>query len=473
MLRGMAAIGITRAVAVVLDGAAYVLVARYLGPVDYGFYVSFMAFAVLLDFAADVTLVDITIREMARDEHQTNVWLVSASALRAMLAAAGVLVFAIYMVFASSRFPAEVLASGWLAALVMPAGALRMPLAVFRAKLRLDYELLATLVARGVNLVAILWLVSQGGTLFLFVLVAVASRALLGLLSWVIGWAPFKLSLSWRFFDSRVFRTLVRESLPMGISGLFFALQLRGDILVVSQMIGARAAGLYGVLATLPEYFLIIPVVITTPILPVMSRLYSAGDRQQFQKLYQSVFDVLMTAIVPLFVIALLMPEAVIGALFGAQYVEAAPVLPLLIASIVFIWFSHVTAIATVATGLQGCFIWIQSCCLAAFAVLIAVLIPTWGILGAATGRVVATIMAPLLTYRVVSKRAGFVLRLGPICRVLASAAAMAAAILLAQRAGNLAMVVFGTLTYAVTLAMLGLPDWRTLTEREAERYGC
>ena len=472
MFRSIAAVGLTRAGAVLLDATAYVLVARFLGPVDYGFYVSFMAFAVLLDFAADMTLVDIAVREMAKDDAGTNTWLVSASVLRSVLSAAGVVAFATYMYFVGSAYPPGVIASGWFAVLIMPTGALRMPLAAFRAKLRLDYELAVTLISRTVNLIVIVWLINQGAALAAFILAAVAARALLGILSWMIGWAPLGFSLRWRYFDMGVFRTLVRESIPMGISGLFVAVQLRGDILVVSQMVGARAAGIYGVVANLPEYFLLIPVVITTPVLPVLSRLFKDAERRQFQQLYQTVFDVLMTGIVPAFVVALLMPTNIVTWLFGAQYAEAASVLPFLAASIVFIWFSHVTAIAAVATGLQGCFIWIQSCCVTAFVLLSLVLIPTWGIIGAGTARVVGTVIAPLLTYGVVAKRAGFTLNGRAVSRVLFCGLLMGLAVVLVARIDHSLALFCGVMVYIGALLMVGPPDWRILRERESGAHG-
>jgi O-antigen/teichoic acid export membrane protein len=224
--------------------------------------------------------------------------------------------------------------------------------------------------------------------------------------------------------------------------------------------------------ANLPEYFLLIPVVITTPVLPVLSRLFKAAERRQFQQLYQTVFDVLMSGIVPAFVVALLMPASIVTWLFGAQYAEAASVLPLLAASIVFIWVSHVTAIAAVATGLQGCFIWIQSCCVTAFVLLSLTLIPTWGILGAGTARVVGAVIAPLLTYGVVAKRAGFTLNGHAVSRILFSGLVMSLTVVLIARVDDSLALFCGVMVYIGTLLTIGLPDWKILRERESGSYG-
>lgn len=472
LVRNIAAIAFTRGGSILLDGIAYVLVARYLGPVAYGHYLGFMALVILLDTAADLTVFDIAVRETSKHPAETNTWLTVSTVLRFLLACAAFVVYATYVILGRSSFPPDLMTGAWIAAVILPIGALRMPIAVFRAHLRLEYELAATLISRGANLILIFVLISRGAGVAYFFAVAAFSRAVWGILSWVFARTALGLTFAWKHFDARAFRKLVWESWPMGLSGIFVVLQLRGDILLVSRLLDAHAAGVYGVVANLPEYFLYLSVIVTTPVLPLLSRLYAAGDHPRFQALYQALFDFLMMAIIPVAVIVFVMPQTVVTAFFGAEYADAASVLPLLMASIVLMWISHVTAIAAVATGLQGSFAWIQTTCVAVFALMNIFLVPAWGIVGAATARVVGTLIAPVLTYGVVVKRAHFSLHTSTLWRVALAAAAMGSVMVVLLRFSSILAIAAGAFTYLATLTVAGFPDFRILRERGDEPYG-
>lgn len=407
VLRNIGAVGLTRGIALLLDGAAYVAVARYLGPELYGHYLGFMALAVLFDFAADMAVVDVTVREIATETGSGNKWLIASTVLRLVMAAIFVVVFAAYVYRARGSYPPDVLNGAWIVALVLPVGALRMPLAVFRARQQSHFELIATVAARAANLIFVLLAIAAGTGIVPFFAIAVASRLLLASVAWGIGFTRAGFSITRQDFNTLALRRLIGESIPMAVSGLFVALQLRGDILMVAHFMGPHSAGVYGVVASLPEYFLLVPVIMTTPVLPLLSQLFAEASLRRFGRVYRTLISVLSALIVPIAVIGALLPERVVTMLFGAEYVDAAVLLPWLMASIVCMWISHATAIATVAIGWQRAFLWIQSICLVAFVALNLLLIPALGLVGSAIARLVATLIAPVLTYWVVMRYTG------------------------------------------------------------------
>jgi O-antigen/teichoic acid export membrane protein len=448
LFRSIGAVGLTRGIAVVLDGAAYIAVARHLGPELYGYYLGYMALAALLDFAADMAVVDITVREIATEPRAANTWLFASTVLRLAIASLFILAFAAYVYAGRSTSPPDVLNSAWIVALVLPAGALRMPLAVFRACQQLQYELVATIAARATNLLLVLLAIQAGAGIAPFFVAAVFSRFLLAGLAWAIGLRRSGLSLSPAHFSGAAVRKLIRESIPMAVSGLFVSLQLRGDILMVARIIDAHAAGIYGVVASLPEYFLLVPVIITTPVLPLLSQAFAAAATDAFSRLYRALVSVLTAAIVPVAIIGALMPERIVSLLFGPDYVEAAGLLPWLLASIVCMWISHATAIATVAIGWQRAFIWIQSICLLAFVGLNLLLIPLWGLVGAALARLVATLIAPVLTHWVVKRQTGAGFDGRALGQVAISALALGLAVMALQPAGQVFAAAVGIVLY-------------------------
>ena len=121
----MVSIGVARTAAIVIDGLCYVVVARYLGPGEYGQYLAVMAFLTLIDLTGDMTLVDITVREISNDRDNTGMWVSAATLLRMGMSAAGFLAYAAYVSFGPGRRTPSLLPAAWIAALMLPAGALR------------------------------------------------------------------------------------------------------------------------------------------------------------------------------------------------------------------------------------------------------------------------------------------------------------------------------------------------------------
>lgn len=466
VLRNIAAIGAARAGSILLDGVAYVLVARYLGPELYGAYVAVLAFVILLDLACDLSILDITVREMSRDMDRLGTWLSGAMMLRAALSLIGLGAFAVYLYASWASLSLEAKEAAWIAALILPVGALRVPLAVFRAGMRMELELAVTVLARAINLACILSVIHLGGSLAMLFGVVLLTRTLLGGFSLVLAGRVFRPALR---LDLSVVRRLARESVPMGISGLFVAVQLKADILLVAAISGAAAGGLYGVVAQLPEYFLYFPVVVTTPVLPVLSRFFAESNHERFQTMFQKLFDVLIAVILPVAVLVSLVPETAVTLLFGSAYVESAAVVPLLMASIVFMWLSHAAAIATVAAGLQRHFIWIQTICVVVYLLLNLLLIPRWSFEGAAVARLIGTIIAPVLTLLVLKHGAGIRLSTSVAARILLACGLMAIAVSLLGAHHLAAACVLGLAVYVAALWLTGAAPWTIPRQLEGQ----
>ena len=70
-------------------------------------------FLLLVDFAADLTLLDVTVREISKDMDQMGLWLGTAGALRLGLAGVGVLAYSFYLSYWQRGLPADVANAAW------------------------------------------------------------------------------------------------------------------------------------------------------------------------------------------------------------------------------------------------------------------------------------------------------------------------------------------------------------------------
>lgn len=447
VLRNTAFIGGARIGSVALDGLTYILTARYLGPVEYGQYLSILAFLNLVDLASDMMVMDITVREISKEPERAEQWLAAGTVLRLGLAMLGVAAFGVYMYFVGRS--GDLLRAAVLASLCLPVGALRTPLALFRARMRMHYELGIVLATRALNLLLFAGLMYFGGRMSQFFLATLVSRAVLALLAWGAAWVVFRVGLG----TARGYlHRLIRAAAPMGLSGAFVAIQFKADILMLARLAGPAAAGLYGAVAQLPEYSLYLPVIISTPVLPILSRLFIQSAQPQFQQVYGRMVHSIAVLVIPVAIPAILLPQAVVSLIFGAKYAAVAPVLPLVMLSMVAIWISHATAIAAVAAGLQAHFIWIQSICVAVYLGMDWLLLPRKGAMAAGVVRLITTVIAPILTHLILNKRTGFHFPTRALFRTVLAGAGMGSVMLVLSRFPLLVACAGGCLVYASLL---------------------
>lgn len=459
-IRGnMIAIGVARIGAILLDSLVYVLTARYFGPEDYGHYLAVLAFLTLVDVAADMSVMDIAVREMSQHPDESGGWLGALTFLRTGLGALGMAAFTAYSLFRGLNQAHQ--STLWLGLLILAAGSLRTPLAIFRAQMRMNYELAIILATRLFNLLLFMWLISLHSPVHHFFAAVLGSRALLAVLSWECVRRKFPVRLS---IQKQQVLLLAKESLPMALSGLFVAIQLKADILILAQHAGKELAGLYGAVAQLPEYSLYLPVIISTPLLPVMSRAFRNSDVQEFTKFYQQMFDAILALGIPAAVLTAVMPAAVVKLLFGDGYVAASAYVPVLLLATMAMWASHAMAIAAVAGGLQRHFIWIQSVCVVLYVGLNWILIPGLGPMAAAYVRLLTAALAPVLTYIVVRRYVGAGLGFAGLGRTLLAGAGMAAALVMVEASSALPLIPAAM----IGVAFYALAMWAMRQTREA-----
>jgi O-antigen/teichoic acid export membrane protein len=447
VVRNVVSIGLARGVSILFDGAAYILIARNFSTSDYGHYVSIYALITLVDLAADMTVFDVGVREIASHPHQRETWLGAVTALRTLLALIGTAFFLAYIWFGHLGQDPSLLPAALIAALAIPTGALRTPLALFRAMMRMEYEFALIGGTRFLNLIGVLLVIFLRGSIIYLFLVMLGSRLALGIAAWALSRFRFGVRCA---FETSTIAILARESFPMGVSGTLVAAQLKLDLVMVAMITGSTAAGIYGVVAQVPEYLLYLPVIVSTPLLPLLSRAHAQNDQPQFERLYARLIGTMLILVFPLVVLGSMRAADVVNLLFGEKYKPAAILLPWIMFSVAAMWISHALAISTVAAKLQRHFIWIQGTCATVYLVMNTTLIPGFGYWGALSARVVAMALAPVLTFVAVRRAFAAKLRWSALVTPLLAGSAMAASLLLLREFPFIAAAIVATAIYVV-----------------------
>ncbi|HEX2059421.1 MAG TPA: lipopolysaccharide biosynthesis protein [Thermoanaerobaculia bacterium] len=275
------------------------------------------------------------------------------------------------------------------------------------------------------------------------------------------------LAVPWRP-TLRVPRDLFGPMLRYGRSILMVniaaAILLNADLVAVGRFLGTTTLGLYQMAARIPEATVMVLLIVLARVLfPALAKIHAEGRglREPYLLVTRSISAVTIPASLGLAALA----EPIVLLFFGAQWTASAPILRMLAIAAALQCLSWQAGDVLKATGnaaLLARIAWIR----------VAMLIPAvvagaqWSAVGAATGLVIATAIATVLSLAVSSPIIGVRLRdmAGALFPSVASGVVMALVVVAWTRwSGDLSpvvQVVFGVVIgAAVHVAVLALFD--------------
>lgn len=370
-----------------------VWLARHLGPNGFGILSYALAVTALAAPLAGLGLVAVAVRDIVREPPEAPRILGTALTLQAV---AGVCAFAlcaaVFGLLESS--PAAATVGLVLAAtlLVKAADAVkywfeaqvqsRYTLWVENAVFLLLSAVKVLLIAGNAPVVAFAWAILAEAVLvaagLLFVYVRRAGR--------LAGWR----------FDRRRASAMLAGGLPLMLSGLVMMVYLRVDQLMIARMLGPEAVGIYSAAMRVAEAFLFLPTVVMATLFPFITRARTEAPAVYRARL-QAAFDGLVAVMVAIAVVLTLVAKPLTGLLFGPAFDAAAPALALLAWCGVFASLSVVSGAWYVLEGLQALALARNVVGMLVNVLLNLVLIPRYGIAGAAAATLVAQVCAAVL----------------------------------------------------------------------------
>ncbi len=231
-------------------------------------------------------------------------------------------------------------------------------------------------------------------TYVFFAYVAAQALTLLALVLdvWKIRLFELKFSL-----DSKLGKKLVIFSVPLLLSGILSFVMNWTDTLMLGYYKSSETVGLYNAASPLAR---LIPIFLTSAgflYSPIASQLYAQGKVEEMKRIYQVLTKWVFLLTLPIFAVMLLFPEATIKFFFGAKYVSAASALQILALGFMFHTFLGLNGMSLIVIG-DSSFILFSNFISAAFNVLLnTLLIPAYGINGAAVATAVSYFIANVL----------------------------------------------------------------------------
>ena len=186
---------------------------------------------------------------------------------------------------------------------------------------------------------------------------------------------------------------LLLEAWPLVLAGMLYTAYTRIDQLMLGEMVGQEAVGIYAAAVKLSEGWLFLPVVIVTSLYPAILNAKKI-NRELYLKRTQHLFNVMVVIAIFMAVGVGLVAVPVVGIILGSAYEGTASILIVHVWGGVFLAMSGVSYRYFIAESLQKFSFYRGLTGLVVNVLLNVLLIPAHGPMGAAVATVISQGMA-------------------------------------------------------------------------------
>lgn len=243
------------------------------------------------------------------------------------------------------------------------------------------------------------------------------------------------------------------------LGGLVFG---RTEILFLEHYTGLGAVGFFTAAVTVAEMAVQLPPLLLSALLPRFSEQHGLGAQDDMQRLYRTMTALIAMLIVPLCLGLAAVAPVLVPLLFGAEFDDAVPVASVLLVAAAISSLGVTTFYLLQSVGKTGFLLLSNGLGLVGTIVLGFLLVPRYGLIGAAWSRGAVQVSVVLIETWYVTRKLGIsppYRALGAIA--LASVAQAVVAYLLCQQFGGLAALLIAIpaaiLTYLIALRLLAV----------------
>ena len=375
-----------RGVRLVIGMLVGIWVTRYLGPAQFGELAYALAWIAFLQIVTGLGVDGIVVRDISRHSDDTGQVLGTVFMLRLATGIASWLLAVAGMAVVNGWQDRSV----WLIALA--GGSLVFQAADtidlwFQSQSQSRRTVLARLVAYLLtNMVRVLLILAQAPlTAFAAML---ALDALAAALALRVAYMRFPSPQPWQHTLARS-RTLLREALPFLASGLAVTIYMRIDQIMIKEMLGETELGLYAAMLPFSSLWHVIPMTLLVSVAPYVARKHLEGE-EAFHGLLLLIFRVSLVSSCVIALGVALAADLIVALAYGPEYRGAAAVLRVHVFTCIPV-FLGVAQSLWLLNEKKG-YLNLSKTLLGAVAsvVLNLVLIPPFGLMGAAVSAIIA-----------------------------------------------------------------------------------
>ena len=368
-----------------------IYVARYLGPEQFGTLSYALAIVSIFMAVSRLGMESILVRDIARYPEKSETYMGTAFGLMIIAAIAGMVVLGTLVYFLESDLQIKIYI------LVMASSLLFQTLLVidynFQAQVKAKFSSIAKSIALAISSAVKIYLVWIQADLYAFAIAYAFDNLAIAIVLIAMHLAQKQPGFIFRF-NIHLIKPILSSAWPMLLSAVAFMLYSRLDQLMIRYYLDMHQLGVYASALKIFEGWVMIPFIIMVSLIPMITK-YKDHKKSEYRLKLVYLFRLFFIVGILFATLATLFSENIILHTFGLQFIEGAPVL------VIFMWASIFTTLGTITVrilvieGLEKKVLKITSTGLLLNIVLNTVLIPQYGISGAA----IATLLSLFSAY--------------------------------------------------------------------------
>ena len=368
-------------------------VARYMGPSQFGAFNYAIAFAALFNSISKLGLDSIVVRELVSDPSSYKVYLGTAfwSKIVGSLVMMVVLFSTLHLISSDEQSNIYIL--------IIASASLFQSLEVvdfyFQSRVLLKYVSICKIAQLLISSLVKLYLIYIDAELFWFVLVILIDQIILGI-AYLFAYGYHRVNYFFYYFDYRVCIRLLRSSWSLIVTGIVITIYMKIDQVMIKEMLGEKDVGIYSAATRLSELFYFVPMLIANSIFPSIVNA-KAHSVSLFESRIQKLYILMIVSSVSIIIPMTFLGDLVVVSCYGEAYREAGAILILHIWATIFVFIGVASDKWAIAEGKQR-YIAINTFAGAVINIVLnIILIPMYGIKGAAVATLIAYAFAAYL----------------------------------------------------------------------------
>jgi O-antigen/teichoic acid export membrane protein len=327
-----------------------VWVARYLQPEQYGNYNYCIAFVSLFGAVASLGLNQIVIRDIVREPSEKNQLLGTAFLLK-LLGGILALILSVGMIFILRPGDNISLWMVGIIALSMTFNSFEVIDFWFQSQVQSKHTVLAKNLALALSCVVKISLINSQAPLIAFAAVYAGEFALVAIGMVTVYHLQGNFITAWQYRLDFAIR-LLKDSWTLILSGFMIMIYMRIDQIMLGEMVGDKAVGIYSAAVRVSELWIFVPVAISNSVFPSIIEAKKISESLYYERL-QKLFSSMSFLSYVVAIGVSLFASQIIQLLFGAGYEAASSTLVVHIWMGVFMCLGVVRSLWTTTEGLM------------------------------------------------------------------------------------------------------------------------
>lgn len=390
----------------------FTLIARYLGAEGTGKYFLALSFTTIFVVFVDLGLTNVLVREAAKVKQKAQEYfstILSVKMLLGLLSYGGLVVAVSLLGYA-----ADVRLLIYVSGITMLFDSLHLSMyGVLRALGNLKYESISIVASQLITLILGTYFLYQNFPLVFLILAFTIASALNVLFVSIVLYRKYSLSLRPKFHRD-IFYKLGKIAIPFAIAAVFARMYSYADSIILSKFLNEEAVGLYSIPYKITYAFQFIPLALVAALYPRFSECY-VTSKERLQFLFEQGIKYLLVVVTPITIGIGVLAHDIIHTVYTDAYLASILPLQILLIGLVFSYVSFPIGAFLNACNRQVTQTVIVGVVLIVNVVANILLIPLYGVAGAALaalcGNVILTIAGYIVAPRITSIRHSFFMK--------------------------------------------------------------